>query len=71
LPALAFRDFHDARTAGVLFTADAAGSVIGGLVAVRLARRVQPLRLGIVGFAAMALPIWFLTPARPCRSPSG
>ena len=65
LPALAYRDFHDARTAGVLFTADAVGSVLGGLVAVRLARRVQPLRLGIVGFAAMALPIWLLTLGTP------
>src|SRR5262249_23246501 len=27
LPALAFRDFHDARVAGLLFTSDAIGSV--------------------------------------------
>ena len=63
LPALAFRTFHDARTAGVLFAADAVGSVLGGLLALALARRVQPLRLGVIGFAAMAAPIWILTAA--------
>jgi MFS family permease len=61
LPALAFHEFHNARSAGVLFAADAVGSVLGGLLAVRLARRVQPLRLGVAGFAAMAAPIWLLT----------
>jgi predicted MFS family arabinose efflux permease len=65
LPALAFRDFHDARSAGVLFTADAIGSIIGGLAALRLARRHSPLRLGIAGFAAMSVPIWLLTIATP------
>jgi MFS family permease len=65
LPALAFRDFENARVAGVLFTADAIGSVLGGLLAVKLARRVQPLRLGIAGFAAMAAPIWLLTLGTP------
>ena len=63
LPALAFRTFHDARTAGVLFAADAVGSVLGGLLALALARRVQPMRLGVIGFAAMAGPIWILTVA--------
>jgi MFS family permease len=65
LPALAFQSFHDARTAGVLFTADAIGSIIGGLAALRLARRYSPLRLGIVGFALMSAPIWLLTVATP------
>jgi MFS family permease len=65
LPALAFRDFHDARSAGVLFTADAIGSVIGGLATLRLARRYSPLRLGIVGFGLMSAPIWLLTIATP------
>ena len=65
LPALAFRDFHDARAAGVLFTADAVGSVLGGLLAMRLARRVKPLLLGIVGFAAMSAPLWLLTIGTP------
>jgi MFS family permease len=65
LPALAFRDFHDARSAGVLFTADAVGSIIGGLATLRLARRYSPLRLGIAGFGLMSAPIWLLTLATP------
>lgn len=65
LPALAFRDFHDARSAGLLFTADAIGSIIGGLAALRLARRYSPLRLGIAGFALMSGPIWLLAIATP------
>jgi MFS family permease len=65
LPALAFHEFHDARSAGVLFGADAVGSVIGGLLAVQLARRVAPLRVGIAGFALMSAPIWLLTIATP------
>jgi MFS family permease len=63
LPALAFRSFHDARTAGVLFSADAVGSVLGGFATLWLARRVKPLRLGVVGFALMSAPIWVLTVA--------
>ena len=65
VPALAFRDFHDARSAGVLFTADAIGSVAGGLLAVRLARRVKPLMLGVAGFVAMSAPLWLLAIATP------
>ena len=65
LPALAFRAFHDARSAGVLFTADAIGSIIGGLATLRLARRYSPLRLGIAGFCLMSAPIWLLTIATP------
>ena len=61
LPALAFRHFHDARVAGLLFTCDAVGSVVGGLLAVRLSRRVRPMRLGIAGFAFMSAPLWLLT----------
>jgi MFS family permease len=65
LPALAFRVFHDARTAGFLFTADAVGSIIGGVLALRLARRFDPLRVGVAGFALMAAPIWLLAVATP------
>jgi MFS family permease len=63
LPALAFRSFHDARIAGVLFSADAVGSLLGGLLALRLARRFDPLRVGVAGFALMAAPIWLLVVA--------
>jgi len=65
LPALAFRELHDARSAGVLFTADAAGSIVGGLLALRLARRFSPLQLGTAGFVAMSAPIWLLTIGTP------
>lgn len=60
LPALAFRAFHDAHVAGILFSSDAVGSVLGGLLALRLARRFSPLKVGIAGFALMASPIWLL-----------
>lgn len=53
------------RSAGVLFAADAVGSVLGGLLALRLARRMAPLRVGILGFALMSAPIWLLTIATP------
>ena len=65
LPALAFERFHDARTAGVLFTADAIGSVLGGFAALALARRVKPLVLGVAGFVIMTAPLWLLTVAAP------
>jgi MFS family permease len=65
LPALAFREYHDARSAGILFSADAVGSVLGGFAALSLARRVRPLTLGLAGFAAMSAPIWLLTVATP------
>jgi MFS family permease len=61
LPALAFDEFGSARTAGVLFSADAAGSVLGSFAAMSLARRVKPMRLGVIGFSVMSLPIWLLT----------
>jgi len=65
LPALAFRSYHDPRTAGILFSADAAGSVLGGLAALWLARRVAPMRLGVAGFVAMTVPIWVLAATAP------
>ncbi|HVH50770.1 MAG TPA: MFS transporter [Gaiellaceae bacterium] len=65
LPALAFRMFDDARTAGALFAADAAGSILGGLAAVWLTRRVSPVRPSLAGFAVMAAPLWLLSVATP------
>lgn len=63
LPALAFRMFDDARTAGALFSADAVGSIVGGLATLWLTKRVAPVRLSVIGFAVMAAPIWLLTVA--------
>jgi MFS family permease len=60
LPALAFHSFGNARVAGALFAADAAGSIVGGLLALRLARRFSPLSVGVAGFALMAAPLWLL-----------
>ncbi|MES1247842.1 MAG: MFS transporter [Actinomycetota bacterium] len=65
LPALAFGRFHDARTAGVLFTASAVGSLTGGLVTLRFAKRVAPMTLGTAGFALMAAPLWPLVAGTP------
>jgi MFS family permease len=67
LPALAFRQFHDARLAGVMFAADAVGSVLGGLLTMRLARRAAAMALGLAGFAAMSAGILLLalSDARP------
>jgi MFS family permease len=65
LPALAFRAFHDARTAGALFSADAVGSIIGGLATMWLTKRVAPVRLSVIGFAVMAAPVWLLAVATP------
>jgi MFS family permease len=65
LPALAFHTFDNARTAGALFAADAIGSIIGGLAAVWLTKRVAPVRLSVIGFAVMAAPVWLLSLATP------
>jgi predicted MFS family arabinose efflux permease len=65
LPALAFRAFHDARTAGALFSADAVGSIVGGLGTMWLTKRIAPVRLSVIGFAVMAAPIWLLIVATP------
>lgn len=65
LPALAFHMFNDARTAGALFSADAVGSIVGGLGTIWLTKRVAPVRLSVIGFGLMAAPIWLLTLGTP------
>jgi MFS family permease len=65
LPALAFEKFGDPKAAGLLFAADAAGSVLGGFLALWLARRVEQLRLGIVGFSLMCASVWPLVAFTP------
>jgi MFS family permease len=65
LPALAFRVFDDARTAGALFAADAVGSIVGGLATMWLTKRVSPVRLSAIGFVVMAAPVWLLVVATP------
>ena len=61
LPVLtAQRYAADARTAGLLYAAVGAGSVLGSMVVLRVADRVRPLRLGAVGALGLCLPLWFL-----------
>ena len=61
LPVLAYVHFGaSARTAGLLFAAFGAGSVIGSLAAIPLARRVPPLRLATAGIVWVSLPLLLL-----------
>lgn len=61
LPVLtAQRYAADARIAGLLYAAVGAGAVLGSLVVLRVADRVQPLRLGAVGALGLCLPLWLL-----------
>ena len=58
LPVLAYVHFDaSARTAGLLFAAFGAGSVIGSLAAIPLARVVPPLRLATIGIVWVSLPL--------------
>ncbi len=58
LPVLAFQDF-DGRSgiAGLFYAGFGAGSVVGSVVAVKLAPRFDPVRLGALGVVAWALPL--------------
>jgi MFS family permease len=61
LPVLAYLHFGaSARTAGLLFAAFGAGSVIGSLAAIPLARVVPPLRLATFGIVWVSLPLLLL-----------
>jgi predicted MFS family arabinose efflux permease len=46
---------------GALFASWGAGSVVGSMLAIRLARRIPPLRLGGYAAVAAALPLWLLS----------
>jgi MFS family permease len=61
LPVLAYEHYGaSARTAGLLFGAFGAGSVIGALAAIPLARVVQPLRLATAGIIWVSGPLLLL-----------
>jgi MFS family permease len=61
LPVLAYDHYGgSARTAGLLFGAFGAGSVIGALAAIPLARVVSPLRLATVGIVWVSAPLLLL-----------
>ena len=61
LPVLAYAHYGaSARTAGLMFGAFGAGSVIGAISAIPLARRVPPLRLATAGILWVSAPLLLL-----------
>jgi MFS family permease len=66
LPVLAYTHYGaSARTAGLMFGAFGAGSVIGSLIAIPLVRRVPPLRLATAGIVWVSAPLLLLGLALP------
>ena len=61
LPVLAYEDYDgSSRIAGLFFAGFGAGAVIGALLAVRLVKRFEPLRLGATAFVLLTIPIFAL-----------
>lgn len=57
LPALAYQDFDaSSRTAGLFFAALGAGSLVGGIAAIAVVTRVEPMRLVTLGLVWLTLP---------------
>ena len=66
MPVLAYRHYDaSAHTAGFLIAAFGAGSVIGALAAIPLAKRVPPIRLATVGIVWVSAPLLLLGVAMP------
>ena len=66
LPVLAYDHYGaDARTAGLLFGAWGAGSIIGSLAAIPLASRVSPLTQATIGVVWVSMPLMLLGFALP------
>ncbi len=66
LPVLAYRHYDaSAHTAGFLIAAFGAGSVIGALAAIPLAKRVPPIRLATIGIVWVSAPLLLLGVAMP------
>ncbi len=66
LPVLAYDHYGaSARTAGLLFGAWGAGSIIGSLAAIPLARRVSPLTQATIGVVWVSMPLMLLGLALP------
>jgi MFS family permease len=57
---LARDTYDDPRIAGAFFASFGVGAVLGTVAAVRLAGRVEPLRLGAVSFVLLTLPTFVL-----------
>ena len=61
LPVLAYAEFGgSSRIAGLFFASFGAGAVIGALLAVRLVKRFDPLRLGATAFVCLTIPLFAL-----------
>jgi MFS family permease len=66
LPVLAFDHYGaSAKTAGLLFGAWGAGSIIGSLAAIPLARRTSPLTQAMIGVVWVSAPLMLLGLALP------
>ena len=72
LPVLAFDHYGaDARTAGLLFGAWGAGSIIGSVAAIPLAKRMSPLTQATIGVVWVSAPLMLLGLALPAVGAMG
>jgi MFS family permease len=72
LPVLAFDHYGaSARTAGLLFGAWGAGSIIGSLAAIPLAKRMSPLTQATIGVVWVSAPLMLLGLALPAVGAMG
>ena len=72
LPVLAYDHYGaSARTAGLLFGAWGAGSIIGSLAAIPLARRLSPLTQATIGVVWVSMPLMLLGLALPAVGAMG
>lgn len=61
LPVLAFHEFGESsKVAGAFFGSFGAGAVLGSVVAMRVMRRFDPIRLGAFALVGLVLPLWLL-----------
>jgi MFS family permease len=72
LPVLAYDHFDaSAGTAGLFFAAFGAGSLLGSLAAIPLARRMSPVRLATIGVVWVSAPLLLLGLALPAPAVAG
>jgi predicted MFS family arabinose efflux permease len=61
LPVLTHQRYNvDPRVAGLLYAAWGGGALIGTLAVLRIAKRIEPMKLGAIGAIGLALPLWLL-----------
>jgi MFS family permease len=62
LPVLAYEDFGESsRVAGLFYASFGIGALVGGLAAVKLIARFDPMKLAAAGILWIAAPVWLLT----------